>query len=324
MLSLCAVLCACTGADTGEWRSRENSLMTAENETVQSNNGLTAGPVTEETAVRISEVMASNKSTLADQKGGFGDWLELFNAGDQPVQLEGFLLRCGKGEWTFPQRILQPGEYLVVFCDRSDAIVGEELHTDFAISAEGEKIRLFSADGVQQDSFPPTAMGEDVSACKDGEESILLSLWPTPGYENSENGYEAFQRSRAETGLDLVISEVVVYNEWTAPTVGMYFDWVELWNPTDQPLNLGDYLLSDGGKNGDSFRLPEQELAPGAYVLINCSAEQVLARTAPFGLNAVKDELYLTRRDGTLCDYVCLRGLPYASVFAVVSGIAEL
>ena len=86
MLSLCAVLCACTGADTGEWRSRRSNLMPAENEAVQSNDGLPAGPVAEETAVRISEVMASNKSTLADQKGDFGDWLELFNAGDQPVQ----------------------------------------------------------------------------------------------------------------------------------------------------------------------------------------------------------------------------------------------
>ena len=45
-----------------------------------------AAPEITETSVRISEVMPSNKSTLADG-GLFPDWVELYNAGAESASL---------------------------------------------------------------------------------------------------------------------------------------------------------------------------------------------------------------------------------------------
>ena len=37
------------------------------------------------TGLRISEVMTDNASALPDEKGKFGDWVEIWNSTDQPM-----------------------------------------------------------------------------------------------------------------------------------------------------------------------------------------------------------------------------------------------
>ena len=265
---------------------------------------------TEERIV-ISELMSANKSVLADRAGNFGDWIELHNPGTETLQLEGYVLNCGDDKWVFPACSMAPGSYRVVFCDREDRADGDELHTGFAVSARGERLRLLSPDGAAADSFPLTVLEEDCSAVRAPETGeAVVTRWPTPGFENSEDGYEAFQRAQAAEREDLVISEVMVYNEWSATSEGAYHDWVELLNPTDRELDLGSYYLSDQGKTRRKARLPERKLAPGQTVLLYCDSEPGNGDCLPFGLNAAKEELFLSRSDGTLCDYACLRDIP--------------
>ncbi len=40
----------------------------------------------------INEVMSSNNTTLADDNGDYEDWIELYHAGDEPVDLNGWAL----------------------------------------------------------------------------------------------------------------------------------------------------------------------------------------------------------------------------------------
>jgi hypothetical protein len=40
--------------------------------------------------VIINEIMSSNSSVMGDDNGDYSDWIELYNAGTQPVQLEGW------------------------------------------------------------------------------------------------------------------------------------------------------------------------------------------------------------------------------------------
>ena len=42
--------------------------------------------------VVINEVMASNVASFADPQGDFDDWIELYNAGDGPVNVGGMYL----------------------------------------------------------------------------------------------------------------------------------------------------------------------------------------------------------------------------------------
>ena len=67
--------------------------------------------------VIISEFMASNKDTLLDGNGNPSDWIELYNAGDVPVNLAGWHLTddvLDLTKWTFPGVVLAPGQFLRV------------------------------------------------------------------------------------------------------------------------------------------------------------------------------------------------------------------
>ncbi len=120
--------------------------------------------------VVITEFMAANTATLADEDGAFSDWIELRNKGASPIDLAGWHL-TDKADfnasdpltvWTFPSRVLPPGGYLVVFAsgkDRKPAAPGN-LHTGFQLASNGEFLALVNPDGTTiatqfAPKFPP-------------------------------------------------------------------------------------------------------------------------------------------------------------------------
>lgn len=100
----------------------------------------------------ITEFQARNQDTLFDADGVSSDWIELANLGDESIDLAGWYLtdeRDELGKWAFPSTVLEPGEYLVVFASGNDrSVSGEELHTNFALSGDGEYLALVEPDGV--------------------------------------------------------------------------------------------------------------------------------------------------------------------------------
>ncbi|MDB6034785.1 MAG: hypothetical protein JWM16_5123, partial [Verrucomicrobiales bacterium] len=120
--------------------------------------------------VIITEFMASNTKTLADEDGSFEDWIEIANTGTSSVNLGGWYLTdtaASLTKWQFPATNLNAGGFLVVFASNKDRrIPGARLHTNFRLSATGEYLALVKPDGVTITSefapvFPPQA--NDVS-----------------------------------------------------------------------------------------------------------------------------------------------------------------
>ena len=73
--------------------------------------------------IAINEIMASNRSTITDEDGDFPDWIEIFNSGNDTVNLEGWGLSDDYDNpfrWTFPRVILEPSEYLLVWASGKD------------------------------------------------------------------------------------------------------------------------------------------------------------------------------------------------------------
>lgn len=112
--------------------------------------------------VVINELMADNDSVVADGRGEFEDWVELFNTGATPADLGGHHLTDDLAgnptKYTFPSgTVLQPGEYLIVWLDEDSVdSTPEELHANFRLSKTGESIHLLAADGttvIDQTSF---------------------------------------------------------------------------------------------------------------------------------------------------------------------------
>src|SRR5881397_3259732 len=112
--------------------------------------------------VVISEFMANNSRTLADEDGDFPDWIEIHNVGAGPVDLEHWSLTDNANnltKWSFPATNLNVGAFMVVFASGKDRHTpGAPLHTSFKLNADGGYVALVEPDGLTiatQFAYPP-------------------------------------------------------------------------------------------------------------------------------------------------------------------------
>src|SRR5688572_17979940 len=89
--------------------------------------------------VLISEFMAANSRTLLDEEGAGSDWIELVNAGNETVSLDGWFLTDDSSnlvKWRLPATNITAEARLVVFASGNDrAVPGAPLHTNFKLDA---------------------------------------------------------------------------------------------------------------------------------------------------------------------------------------------
>ncbi len=108
--------------------------------------------------IAINEFMASNTTTAADQDGEFDDWIELYNNGEEAVDLGGWFLSDNPNnipKWEVPTGTIIPGKgYLIVWADENG--MQEGLHANFKLSAGGENLYLVRPDTtiLQEIEFP--------------------------------------------------------------------------------------------------------------------------------------------------------------------------
>ncbi len=156
----------------------------------------TAGFAPIQAGVVINEFQASNGATLADEDGDYEDWIELYNTGDAPVDLEGFGLSDDPEDlfrWTFPSVVVEPGEFLLVWASgKGRAVSGEPLHTSFRIGATGETLSLTHTDGFALDLVGPVRLDRDHSygRAPDGTDDWFHFADPTPGGPNDTATYD--------------------------------------------------------------------------------------------------------------------------------------
>lgn len=173
----------------------------------------------------ITEILAGavRSNGLLDEDGELQDWIEIYNRGTEPVNLANWSLSDDPtvpGRWVFPERVLGPNQYLVVFAsgkDRRSADPQVPLHTNFRLALGGEPLGLYSPDAPRArvsgwDRYPEQR--NDVSYGLDP-----LGQWsyydvPTPG---APNGFTSLtgvcaevrvnvQRGHFEVPFDLVLS----------------------------------------------------------------------------------------------------------------------
>ena len=151
---------------------------------------LTAVPAAAQ--VSINEVLASNGSINADPDYGTNaDWIELYNAGEADVNLRGWSITDNLSK---PRKYLLPegttikaGGYLLIWCDDLD----HGLHACFKLSADGEEVGLFDADGKMVDSMTFGPQYGDISYGRSIQNpgTDVFFMTPTPGAANTTPGY---------------------------------------------------------------------------------------------------------------------------------------
>jgi hypothetical protein len=149
--------------------------------------------------VRINEILTSysGETGLEDEDDELQDWIELWNAGTQAVNLAGWSLSDDPddpGKWTFPAILLGAREYLVVFAsgkDRKPTGAGARLHTNFKLNVSGEYLGLFNAEAPRQTltEFAPEypEQRNDYSYGYDGGGALRYFSNPTPGADNGSS-----------------------------------------------------------------------------------------------------------------------------------------
>lgn len=251
-----------------------------------------------EPSVIISELMSANKSTLMDASGAFPDWIELHNISAAPVELSGWTISDGGDSVPLPEQSLEPGEYTLLLCSKSGA--GRSVRLGF--SSKGEKLELKDGEGNIMDTVGFGAAEDDCSFVRGDNGELEACRFPTPGYENTDAGYELAQKERATPGL--AINEVVVFNRLYPNHLEQYNDLIELKNNSDEPIDLGEYFLSDKKDGQNRYRLPDRSIIPGEIYTLECTDE------VPFGLSSLREQCYLSREDGSIVDYVALHDIP--------------
>ncbi len=213
----------------------------------------------------LNELMSDNQSTITDEFGDHDDWIEISNNGNAPIDLSGLGLTDhfeGFDDFIFPDTSLAPGQYLIVWADKE--IVQGDLHAPFKLDADGESIFLTDA-GVIIDGTNFPAMGTDICWARipDGEGPWQLLSTTTPGSMNDD--------SILPEEITLFINEfIAVNNMGIQDELGEFEDWLELYNPGLDPVDLGGLYLSDDLTDSTCWALPDTVIDAGGFLVIWC------------------------------------------------------
>ena len=142
----------------------------------------------------INEFMASNNSVIQDDQGQYDDWIELHNTSETPVDVGGLYLTddlTNPTAWQFPlgqsqDTTIDGKGYLLIWADQD---TGPELHASFGLSASGEAVGLFAADGItpiDQLVYPKQTQDLSYGRFPDGHGPWRFMAEPSPMAENSE------------------------------------------------------------------------------------------------------------------------------------------
>lgn len=138
----------------------------------------------------INEFLASNASINQDPDfHDYADWIELFNAGAQAVELSGYSLTDDLAEpqkWTVPPGVQIPAKgFLLIWADGKN-VTQAGYHTNFKLKKSGEEIALFSPAGVLIDSITFQDQTTDISFGRqpDGGLNWIFLNEPSPGASN--------------------------------------------------------------------------------------------------------------------------------------------
>jgi hypothetical protein len=142
----------------------------------------------------INELLARNDFGITDPQGQRDDWIEIYNSGEEAVNIGGMYLTDDLSEptkWRIPNgnpsaTTISPGGYLLIWADNDITDAG--LHANFQLDSEaGDEIGLFDTDCITLlDSIAFGRQTPDVSYGRDPDATNnWATLNPTPGSSNN-------------------------------------------------------------------------------------------------------------------------------------------
>ena len=101
----------------------------------------------------------------------------------------------------------------------------------------------------------------------------IFAVWSSSHSTTASGEPDATSGLPAESGMNQpVITELMTSNN-SALAAGDsgFYDWIEIYNPTDASINLAGYGLTDAISKGTRFLFPTMTLEPGHFAIVYAS-----------------------------------------------------
>ena len=287
--------------------------------TVKAVNVSASGNMSTHAGLVLSEVMTDNVSAYPDETGKFGDWVEIQNTLDTPINLKGVGLsdRSDRIKFIFPDVTLSPGGYVTVFCDSVNRDEPHSVfHAKFKMSSLGESVYLFDQSGISIDSVKVPTLNVDESYIRNEEGVWEKTEAYSPNYANTLAGHDDYLMAYVVEPDTLMINEIV-----PSPRTGLrdedgeLSDWVELYNAGTKDIKLGNFSLSDDETKPAKWPFPKDAVIPaGGYYIVFCSGKDKVEEATRFphtnfSINNEEETIVLSTLVGELVDRVVVNGV---------------
>ncbi len=272
----------------------------------------TSGPDTGDIILVINEFMASNDYGPVDENGDHDDWIEIYNAGEEEVDIGGMYITDEIGDstmtkWQIPTgfdvTVIPANGFLVLWADKEPE--QGPLHVNIKLSGDGEDIALTDSDGVTVlDQLTYDEQTTDISYGRipDGADT-----WDYFG-----EGYDSMPSPGAANGS---IEPVVIFfiNEFLASNDtcfadehGDYDDWIEIYNGGNIAGDIGGMYFTDDLEDLMNSQIPttypdSTTIYPGEFLIIwaDKEPEQGILHLDDVKLSGDGEQIGLTDVDGT-------------------------
>lgn len=140
--------------------------------------------------VKLSEYMSHNKNFNYSSNGDSYDFIEIYNYGDDSVNLDGLALSDTEEElnkYIFPEKIIKSHEYLVIYLT-GGVEIENDLYANFKLSNSDKKIVL-SVNNKIIDEVSVVKLKDNMSYGRVDNQWYYFYI-PTPGKENNTKKVE--------------------------------------------------------------------------------------------------------------------------------------
>lgn len=273
----------------------------------------------------INEVMTSNKGAYADPNGKIYDYVEIYNGNEKDINLKDYGLSDeeSKVKWVFPETIIGPKEYIVVFLSGNRS---EGLYANFKLkSSGGEVMTLFKPNGKVVDAVETVALDGNTVMARDLNGKWVVQTEATPGYANTKEGKIEFLASLISDDEKVIeINEILANNKGNFKNKnGEYSGYIEVKNISKNSVNLANYGLSNSEVASFKWQFPSKVLEPGEVAVVFTSGKSCKIcdeLSTGFKLDSKNGFAVLTNNKGKIVDKVEYKNLPNGIGYIKQSG----
>ncbi len=203
----------------------------------------------------INEFLTVNDGTYLDEYGEADDWIEIYNASSDTVDIAGLFITDSIPDPLkyqipdgSPLSRIPPHKHIVLWADNQ---TGQGvLHLGFKLDGRKEQIGIYQVGSGMIDSlsYSYNFSGAILGRLPDGSGNLQY-VTASPGASNHVALLE-----------NLYINEYMASNQSTiADEYGEYDDWIEIYNANDFPVDIGGIFITDSLANPARYRIQSNQ-----------------------------------------------------------------